>query len=710
MTNQDDVDGPYASEEGLFGTEDAQPVTDLAEDEFRSLMDAEDFETDADRRAADGEARKPDGELPDLMEGRLASHTNDRDGWWCCRFCESSFTSRKSFGDHQFSCEEWQAWHDARRRERDGERERAGAEIADEREDDLEEIDGATDTDDSLEEDHRLTADPVETPKTAEERLRIKPAPHEFSAYIKFACGLKPYFGINSLQKEWNWEDGQPVTGFVDDDGRKWEVTLTFSESGLTPRNHRDFHLEKVREYRVKIHPPGAEHDSSTRKATFHVRPRWPDIESQGDASNPSNPHDLLGLDVATDGSGIWFDQYPRLFDLSLQALRGLQGTNYASPTFIATSEIGPNHVHHSTNITDAELYVRVQKNRTRNVYALDGPLHRISLLLADEREGFAMSKRDDTECEGYYHTAQIGDWRAAELIGTHRLGKAFKHYHMKNPSAVEDDPVLSNPKIGAAFQHSRTDGTVFWEDLPRLERELDESLLSILNAAGIPLQPDDSVYVEDDVFEVEGERRTRIVLDDEQLPQIAAEQNETVEIAMENMAPTDAEVTETMLADGGTVSPQQLAEQTGRNIHTIYRTLDRLEGFVRHEYGEVKFVSQHVAQKALQKIKSAKQAVDANLDGAISDMMDAHRLEDDTSAWGRLANTYGIELSDVEDAFYKLLRMGYTPANEREAEDIVRQAAFAHPVVNIMDFGDDVRGTIECANGAQFPVESAFG
>ncbi|GAA0293911.1 hypothetical protein [Halarchaeum salinum] len=695
-------DRPHATEDELFGTEDAESITDLADDEFRSLMDAGAFETDADRRADEGEAERPDGEL--------TSHVNDRNGWWCCRFCQSSFTSRKSFSDHQYRCEEWQAWHRARERERETERKQeATTEIDGETEADLEDIDEPTQADTSLDE-NRLTATPGDADADAEERLRIKPAPHEFSAYIKYACGLDPYFGLNSLQKEWNWEDGQPVTGFVDDDGQKWEATLTFSESGLKPRNHRNFQLQTVREYRVKIHPPGEEHGSATRKATFHVRPRWPDMESKGDSPNPSNPHDLLGLDVATDGSGIWFDRYPRLFDLSLQALRCLQGTNYASPTFIATSEIGPNHVHHSTNITDAELYVRVQKNRTRNVYALDGPLHRISLLLADEREGFAMSKRDDTECEGYYHTAQIGDWRAAELIGTHRLGKEFKHYHMKNPSAVEDDPVLSNPKIGASFQHSRTDGTVFWEDLPRLERELDESLLSILNAAGIPLQPDDSVYVEDDVFEVEGERRTRIVLDDEQLPQIAAEQNETVEIAMENMAPTDAEVTETMLADGGTVSPQQLAEQTGRNIHTIYRTLDRLEGFVRHEYGEVKFASQHVAQKALQKIKSAKQAVDANLDGAISDMMDAHRLEDDTSAWGRLANTYGIELSDAEDAFYKLLRMGYTPANEREAEDIVRQAAFAHPVVNIMDFGDDVRGTIECANGAQFPVESAFG
>lgn len=87
--------------------------------------------------------------------------------------------------------------------------------------------------------------------------------------------------------------------------------------------------------------------------------------------------------------------------------------------------------------------------------------------MLAGDREGYTKSVRDDRECPGYYHTATIDFRRAGELVGIHELAKEFKHYHMRNPDAVEGT-ALENPKVGVSFQHSIHDDTLYWSALER--------------------------------------------------------------------------------------------------------------------------------------------------------------------------------------------------------------------------------------------------
>jgi len=54
------------------------------------------------------------------------------------------------------------------------------------------------------------------------------------------------------------------------------------------------------------------------------------------------------------------------------------------------------------------------------------------------------------------------------------------------------------------------------------------------------------------------------------------------------DMTPSDEALVEKLLTDGGTVSPQDVANETGYCYDTILRAVDRLEGFVEHIYGKL--------------------------------------------------------------------------------------------------------------------------
>lgn len=582
-----------------------------------------------------------------------------------CRFCGEMFASVDDVQEHHYSCDEM---HDELARKRVGKV--------------LDDVGGRS--------------------------YLIRPWYHEFKAYAKYDVGLDVYYGLNSLQKEHDFaEEGRVETSFHDADGKQWAVWFSFKSSGLEAWDNPEFRIQNVREYKIKIHPARFdEHDEAVEKATFTVSPRWPNIESEGDAADPSNPHGILGIQTTFDGSNIKFERYPRLFQRSLKALRGEQGKHYASPTFIPADDVAPENVHHSTNVTDAELYVRVQDEETGKVYAIDGPIHRISMLLAGDREGYAKSVRDDTKCEGYYHVATIGHRRAAEIVGGHSLGKEIKHYHVKNPSAVEGDGELEHPKIGVALQNSVTDETIYWDDLDRLERELDEVLLNVLDWADLPLRPDGQIYVDDAVFDVTGERRFRKLVDNP-LPRIEQEQDQQVLSFVNSANETDQAIVETLVTDGGQISPSELADGLGRHIDTIYRALDRLGEIVDHEYGEVRLASKHVGQKVVGFLDGVREGVSSSLDEVADQLMRAEQVDNGESAWSRWRNLYGVELEDDEGADGRdLLRMGYKPSDKSEAHDLLRAGARYWGQLldrKAREFAYEFQPVIELADGRRY-------
>jgi predicted transcriptional regulator len=571
-----------------------------------------------------------------------------------CRYCRETHTRDDDPTHHLKTCEAYQ---------------RAEKRLKEQSESDATDTDEASEAADS--DDERFA------------RTFIDPQPHEFHAYLKWNCEhldnpLRSYFGLRSLQGEHDFEQHGRLRTATKIDGSEWNVAFAFKDSGFAPRSTDNFELEEVKEYRIYVYPKGydsyADAKSEARKrAYFCISPRWPDMETK-EGNKEMSSTGLEGYNVQVEGSYWDFEQYPTVLRQSLDALATRQGFRFNSPTPIYPADFDEDRLHSSSNIIDAELYVRVLKGETGEVIAYDGTLHEISLLLAGDREGYTKSVRDDRECPGHYHTATIDSRRAGELVGSHELAKEFKHYHMRNPDAVEGT-ALENPKIGVSFQHSIHDGTLYWRDLDTLVTELDEALLNVLNWSNIPTRPDGQMFVDDDYFEVTGSRRWRKILPD-RLPRIETKQDDQIFATAAQMNETDTELVETLLTDGGETSPKELARSIGVHLDTVYRALKRLSPLVDHTYGEVQVGSKYIAQELTGYIDAVSNSIKSGLENALDGLTRAEAHGGDDDAWSRWLDRYGGEISRTEGVDPDNLDIGFQPETLSEARRLLRSGA----------------------------------
>lgn len=548
-------------------------------------------------------------------------------------------------------------------------------------------------------------------------RKFIDPQPHEFHAYLKWDCShldnpLRSYFGLRSLQGEHDFEEHGRLRAAAEIDGKDWAVEFGFKRCGIAPRDHPDFRLDEVREYLVYVYPSGYSSWSDAAKearkrAYFRISPRWPDIETVEGSASMSNPCDIEGYDVEVEGSYWEFDRYPDVLQAAFTSLADRQGFRFNSPTPIHPCDFAPEATHSSSNIVDAELYVRVAKGKTDRAIAYDGTLHRISLLLSGDRKGYAKTVRDDRECPGHYHTATIGPMRATELIGGHGLAKEFKHYHMRNPDAVAGTP-LENPKIGVLFQNSIHDDTLYWDDRDQLLRELDEALLNVLDWSDIPTRPDSQYYVADDYFEVTGSGRWRKILR-YRLSRIEQKQDDLVFGAASRMNSTDAELVDTLLTDGGATSPKKLARTIGVYLDTVYASIRRLSPLVKHTYGDVQLASKYIAQEVTGYIDSVKQSINKGLEGALDALFRAEAHGEREDPWTRWLDQYGGSVRQTEGADPDRLEVGFSPSTLGEAKRLLRLGAQRWAQVTgepLRRFGFEFAPVVKLVDGTRYAPE----
>ncbi|AUV80582.1 AsnC family protein [Salinigranum rubrum] len=492
-------------------------------------------------------------------------------------------------------------------------------------------------------------------------------------------------------------------------DGDEWAVEFGFKGCGIASRDDPSFRLDEVREYLVYVYPNAYSSWSDAKKearkrAYFRISPRWPDIETIEGARSMSNPCDIEGYDIEMEGANWDFEQYPHVLQRALASLADKQGFRFNSPTTIHPKDFDPEATHPTSNIVDAELLVRVVDGKTGKVIAYDGIIHRISLLLSGDREGYAKTVRDDRECPGYYHTATIGSMRASELIGGHRLAKEIKHYHVQSPDAVEGTP-LENPKICVSFQNSVHNETLYWDDLDQLERELDETLLNVLEWSDIPTRPDSQFYVADDYFEVEGSSRWRKLLRN-RLPMIKEKQDAQVFGIASQMNETDAEIVDTLLTDGGTMSPKDLARAISVSIDTVYRALKRLGPLVEHTYGELQIASKYIAQEMVGYIDSIKDSIHEGLEGALDALFRAETYGERDDPWTRFLDRYGGSIRETEGADPDVLEFGFRPADFREARRLLLEGAARWAEVTgerIRRFGFEFAPVVKLVDGTMY-------
>jgi hypothetical protein len=423
----------------------------------------------------------------------------------------------------------------------------------------------------------------VENDDGDEIRRLIDPQEHEYTANINYDNGLGAWFALDSVVKQ---HDGSYETE-TDALGETWDVTLYYQDSGILPPrdgmtpNGTPIEHDQIREFRIRVE---AQDDLGEKKANFHIRPRWSKMKvenDEGDQHELSIPRTLVNendaVNVRVSGSNINCENYG---DLLMCA---------ASAVDVSAHHFRESYRHETSNIQDGALYVRVDKDSSGPVHARTGPLASLAHVMQPDREGYRKLVQNDSnergrQLAGYYHAVTLGLQRVREIFPDHALAVEAKHYYAREAHSRPDSDPLSHPKVEVAYQASRTDETLHLtdENLAQLREELTEWLYAILADAGLDLRANENVYVEDEYFSVENATTTASVVD-LNLNEIRHEQETIVNRHLVDMTPTGRECLKELVSDGGQVSPQDLAEATGRHQDSVYDALARMNDLVTH-------------------------------------------------------------------------------------------------------------------------------
>jgi predicted transcriptional regulator len=493
----------------------------------------------------------------------------------------------------------------------------------------------------------------------------IETAPHEFGANYLFDggddySGLQPYFACDSIIKR---HDGSHVVKF-EVDGETWVAKLYYQDSGIVHPGKRtptgtEFSIQTLREFRIHVFRHPDEDPVGEQKFNCHIAPRWQGMQVEnddGEISSYSVPDAITeAINVSVKGANIEFDRYQHLLQRAASAL-----------------DLNPRYVrdpHEYSNIQDAERYVRLHKDRSDPIHARDGPIASMAHLLENDRDGYrklVQNERDEhgRHLPGYYHTVTLGPRRIQEAFPSHQLPKENKHYYAREAYQHPDDHPLAHPKLGASYQANRWDETLGVEpdDIAQLNRELEETVLSTLADAGIPIRPahaDDAdelargPYVPDAYFDAAENDRDDVSLVSLDLTEIRSDQESVViKHLADGLSPVEWESLEMLVTDGGTVSPQDIADEYGRHIDSVRRALNRLPDLIEHDYGNVKLRSKHIADYVYDAVKQAKDATRRAVEATAKAAEASERgVDESTSAFIAFCAKHGIDVDDRHDA-----------------------------------------------------------
>lgn len=499
----------------------------------------------------------------------------------------------------------------------------------------------------------------------------IETAPHEFTVNYNFADGLDPYFAFDTVVKQ---HDGSTTVQF-DYNDEPWEATLYYQDSGIvnpgeTTPYGTPFRLDELREFRLSVE--SARDSVGQRSFNAHIRPRWDGMTVQNEQGSERrlNVPFNEGINIRVAGSNIEFREYSTLLQRAVGTL-GIQQSYFADP-------------HDSSNIQQAERYVRLSKKQSGSVHARDGPLARIGHLLESDRHGTRRTEQTDMDergeqSPGYRHQAGVDEVRIQEVWPNHALPKQLKHYYAREHKSMSSDHPLSHPKVGAIYyptlwRDSDQNLGVSQSDIQQLTEELDEAVLGVIHDAGIPVtatQP----YVEDAYFNAELSDRQRQVVE---LPlQEIKKRQESVVISnvADGMSPVEWEALETLVTDGGEVSPTEIAESGDFHIDSVYRALDRIDQMIQREYGSVELQSSYVGELVHEAVTSAKERTRDAVEAGAKALEAAERgLDQRTSAFVAWASQHCEAWREKEDGV--TIKFGDVEADTLdEARQEIRQA-----------------------------------
>lgn len=495
----------------------------------------------------------------------------------------------------------------------------------------------------------------------------IEPAPHEFAANFVFdENGLAPYFAADSRTKA---GDGSQVAEFTDQ-GEQWIVKLYFQDSNIIHPGDRlptgtDWRLQEMREFRMKIARHPDEDSVGEQNFNAHLTPRWQGMKTEdkyGNISEYSVPNSIReGVNIKIQGSNIDFARYQGLLKSAASAVR-IRGDYFDDP-------------HECSNIQDAERYVRVRDSASGPVHSRDGPIASVGHLLEHDRAGFRKVVQNDDDnhgrnLPGYYHTVTLGPRRIREAFPDHTLPKEIKHYYAREALTQPDHSPLVHPKVGVSYQVNRWDETlgVTPSDLERLQRELDQTLLSVLADAELDIAPTNGngIFVPDPYFDVKTteDGPEPISLDVTEIR--STQESVVIRHLADGLSPVQWESLQTLVRDGGDLSPADIAEEHDRHTESVRRALRGIEDLVLHEYAEVSLRSSYIAELVHQAVKEAEDAVKRAAETGAKAIRTAREGLDETMsifiAW---AARHDIDIDDALDRREARMEMRFGNAGQ---------------------------------------------
>lgn len=463
--------------------------------------------------------------------------------------------------------------------------------------------------------------------------------PHEYSAHHLFyhkENGLSPYHALWQAVQRFDGGFGKDShqSFEIENRGDTIEVIAFYYQQGELQPDSTYLDVDDVNEYRIVCRGPGK------IKASYHVTPRWPGIESKSGGFIP-HPRDIRegAVDVEIKGSNLEPDRYNEIY-------RSIMSEVGVNPSYFQ------DHLMHDmgSRVSEYERYVRVEREQAKKLVQFDGIFHQLWQLLLQTKKGVREFRADDSEVEGHLYRVELDQENAPEVLPMQQFGKQIKHYHPEHP---QDDPTgpLYHPKVGAALKQRLNDGAVLHKNLDDLERELEELVFNVLRWGDFPVDTG-AQYVADDHFEPTS-HGDPVAWYDNPVPEIQRYQNDVVKsFARENHPESDVETLK-LVADGGQPQPEEIAAETDYSLRTIYNCLDRCDDLITNTKEGIRPISRKLQEDIKGMIEGSLEYAEETAEIA-SEFLELYenQLRDGQEALMRWLERYAARLEYDEDRY----------------------------------------------------------
>ena len=511
----------------------------------------------------------------------------------------------------------------------------------------------------------------------------LLPQIHEAGAHLLFAnpedpgdAGLNRYFGFVS-QFDRSFDLAEAGETF-DAANETWRINHNPEDDGPSinywegkiQADGQDY--DAFYEYNI---PVVAIDDIGEKKINFQFRPSLPDAKHVDTGNRiKSMPEDLpKGLRVQIQSANVDPNNY-------VSILKGLFRRLGVHTTYL-------DHIHPWSRLTALALYIRIDRDISeRNIVSRNGLLERLARF-SSVRAGKGEWKWDNEDIIGHRTAVAMNITALEKFYPGHSIAKLFKSYHMKNP-AKEQGTVTYHPKFEIQWNKKYSPiPSASWNEHPEqtdrhdIRSELELAIYNGLHWAGLSLEPDAGLYIEDSYFTLEETTRDVDVVNDPTGDLEVHQQEVTVARLLEAdlTDKQEAAVRETV-ANGGVRSIEDIAIDAGVSESTVRRTCKKLGQIIEITAGKVRPTDRVVGDKIRDVFASIDQVL-AQGKRSLRGLAGRGELVHEDSPLGKWATRYAIQVDESNSEMIEVM-INLGKLTEYQAIKVIRAGREAAQMV----------------------------